>query len=107
MNIEEVAYLVGTVAGDDDKLSDTCLMHGIDGTLQERAPCHRQEALGTGISQGAQALGHARSENHSNHIHLSLFTFSIVSTTAWVCSLRPRVMRTHDSRPLSLMNLIL
>ena len=33
--------------------------------------------------------------------------FFIVSHTTCVCSGRPRVMRTHDSRPGSLMNLIL
>ena len=68
MGGEEVAYLVGAVAGNDDEFGDASQVHGVDGALEEGALPYPEQALGFVVGERAQALGHSRSKNYSSHI---------------------------------------
>jgi hypothetical protein len=64
---QEVTYLVGTIAGDDDELGNTTLAHGVNGTFQKGTFAYFEQALGLVIGERAQTLGHTRSKNYSKH----------------------------------------
>ena len=100
---EEVLNHLMTVACHNDKLTDTRGSHCIYGPLQEGTATHRKKAFRLRVRQWTQTFSHSCGQNHSYHPN----TFKMVSTTVCVCSLRPKVMRRHDSSPLSVMNLIL
>ena len=58
---QEITNHFPTIAGNDDKLADACIQHGIESTLQQCPAAHGEKTLRTMVRQGAQPLGHARS----------------------------------------------